>query len=112
MGCVSTVVRSTAGWINKSEEEMSALNRSIRAIRYGQRIILASDSSKPQVGNDTSKLPAKTCPRGVATSYEQTKGKTFFAPKKTMSDEQNVMLLTMKIEYMDSTTMSLPWFPG
>jgi hypothetical protein len=88
------------------------LNRSTQAIRYGQRIILASDFSKPQVGNNTLKLPTKTCPWGLATSYEQTKGKTFFAPKKTMSDEQNVMLLTMPIEYMDSTTMSLLWFPS
>jgi hypothetical protein len=70
----------------------------------------ASDSSKSLLSRNTSKSLARS--QDVATSYEQTKGKTFFAPKKTMSDEQNVMLLTMKIEYMDSTTMSLPWFPS
>jgi hypothetical protein len=66
----------------------------------------ASDSSKSLLGRNTSKSLAR--PLRITTYDEQTEKRISFALKKTMSDRQSVMLLTMLIGCTGLRTMSPP----
>jgi RNase adaptor protein for sRNA GlmZ degradation len=65
-----------------------------------------SDSLKSLLGRNTSK--SLTRPLRITTYDEQTEKRISFTLKKTMSDRQSVMLLTIPIGCTGSRTMSLP----